>query len=176
MSNAATKPAVSAVVLALATLVPTTSAAGRQAPGTVNSARASVTVTGHPLNGAFTFTRVGDLTMWGPGGGLIDIADEHGGTFQYSPLSHAGTFKTTTATPLVVHAGLGPEVKVVTSNAGECTVTVTRADETGVSGSFECGRVTVMGPEKKILGAIDGMTGTFTASTTATPDAEARGE
>jgi hypothetical protein len=33
-----------------------------------------------------------------------------------------------------------------------------------VAGSFECGRVTVLGPEKKNLGAIDEMSGSFSAS------------
>src|SRR3954447_25753369 len=155
------------VLLALATLLPATVVVAGQQAATITSAHASVTVKGHVLNGAFTFDRLGDLTLWGPGGGVIDVGSDQGGTFQYSALSHTGKFKTTAATPLVVPVGVGPEVKVVTSNAGECTVTMTRADETGVSGSFECGRVTVMGPENKILGAIDGMTGTFTASTTA---------
>jgi hypothetical protein len=133
-------------------------------PEPVPTAHASVTVSGHILNGAFTFDRVGDLTMWGPGGGLIDIDSEKGGTFQYSPLAKPGKFKTTPATPLVVQIGTGPAVKIVTSAAGECTVTVTRADDTGVAGSFECGAVTVTGPEKKIFGPIDSMTGSFTAS------------
>ena len=133
-------------------------------PERVTTAHASVTVLGHILNGAFTFDRVGDLTMWGPGGGLIDIDGDKGGTFQYSPLSMLGKFKTTPATPLVVQIGAGPAVKIVTSAAGECTVTVTRADDTGVAASFECGAVTVMGSGKKIFGPIDSMTGSFTAS------------
>jgi hypothetical protein len=136
----------------------------RQSSDTITTAHASVTVKGHVLNGAFTYDRVGSLTLWGPGGGLIDIANDKGDAFQFSPISKPGKYKTTASMPLVVQAGVGPEVKVAASNAGECTVTVTRADETGVDGSFECGQVGVLGPEKKILGPIDSMTGSFSAS------------
>jgi hypothetical protein len=136
----------------------------RQASETITTAHASVTVKGHVVNGAFTYDRVGSLTLWGPGGGLIDIAGGNGDAFQFSPMSKPGKYKTTPSMPLVVQVGVGPEGKVVASNAGECTVTVTRADDTGVAGSFECGPVGVLGPEKKILGPIDSMTGSFSAS------------
>jgi hypothetical protein len=136
----------------------------RQASETISTAHASVTVKGHVVNGAFTYDRVGGLTLWGPAGGLIDIAGANGDAFQFSPISKPGKYKTTPAMPLVVQVGVGPEGKVVGSNAGECTVTVTRADETGVAGSFECGQVGVMGPEKKMLGPVDSMTGSLSAS------------
>ena len=131
---------------------------------TITSAHASVTVKGHVVNGAFTYDRVGDLTMWGPGGGLIDLANEKGDAFQYSATPRPGTFKTTASESIVVQVGVGPEGKVIASSAGECTVTLTRADDSGVAGTFECGQVGVLGPEKKILGPIDSMTGSFTAT------------
>jgi hypothetical protein len=101
---------------------------------------------------------------WGPGGGFIDIQSERGDGFHYSPFAKAGKYKTTVAQPLVVQVGVGPAVKIVTSAAGECTVTITRADDTGVAGSFECGAIAVLGPEKKNLGAIESMTGSFSAA------------
>ena len=141
------------------------SPAGMQAPPpTITSAHASVAIKGHPLAGSFTYDKVGDLTVWGAGGGFLDMTSERGDSFQYSPLARPGKYKTTVSQPLVVQIGVGPQVKVVASAAGECTVTLTRADDTGVAGSFECGHVTVMGPEKKMLGAIDQMSGSFSAS------------
>jgi hypothetical protein len=136
----------------------------QQPVGTITSAHASVTIKGHFVDGALTYDRVGDLTLWGPGGGLIDLGNEKGDAFQYSAMPTPGKFKTTPAMPIVVQVGVGPEVKVIASSAGECTVTLTRADDTGVTGSFECGKVVVLGPEKKILGPIDSMTGSFTAT------------
>ena len=133
-------------------------------PPTVTSAHASVAFKGRPLNGSFAYDKVGDLTVWGPGGGFIDIQSDRGDAFQYSPLAKAGKYKTTVAQPLVVQVGVGPSVKVAASAAGECTITLTRADDTGVAGSFECGRVPVTGPEKKVLGAVDSMSGSFTAT------------
>ena len=133
-------------------------------PPTITSAHANVSVKGRALEGSFAYGTVGALTMWGPGGGFIDIESERGDGFQYSPFAKPGKYKTTVSQPLVVQVGSGPTVKVVASAAGECTVTLTRADDTGVAGSFECGRVAVMGPEKKILGAIDQMSGSFSAS------------
>ena len=131
---------------------------------TISSAHASVTVKGHVVDGALTYDRVGDLTLWGPGGGLIDLANEKGDAFQVSAMPKLGSFKSTPALPIVVQVGVGPTVRTIASSAGECTVTLTRADDTGVAGSFECGKVVVLGPEKKILGPIDSMTGSFTAT------------
>ena len=145
-------------------LMPGAFAGAQRPPVGITTAHATVTVKGRILNGAFTYDRVGALTMWGPGGGLIDIDSTRGDALQYSALPKAGSYKTTASMPLVVQVGVGPTVKVVTSAAGECTVTVTRADETGVAASFECGRIEVLGPEKKMLGPIDSMTGSFTAS------------
>src|SRR4051812_47807801 len=136
----------------------------QQPAATITSGHASVAIKGHVANGAVAYDRVGDLTLWGPGGGLIDLGNDKGDAFQYSAMSTPGKFKTTAAMPIVVQVGVGPEVKVIASSAGECTVTLTRADDTGVAGSFECGKVGVLGPEKKILGPIDSMTGTFTAT------------
>ncbi len=133
-------------------------------PPTITSAHASVSVKGHSVAGSFTYDKVGDLTVWGAGGGFIDLTSERGDAFQYSALGKPGKYKTTVSQPLVVQIGTGPRVKVIASAASECTVTLTRADVTGVAGSFECGRVTVMGPEKKILGAVDQMSGSFNAS------------
>lgn len=133
-------------------------------PPTITTAQATASVKGRALNGSFSYEKVGDLTVWGPGGGFIDIQSERGDAFQYSPIAKPGKYKTTVAQPLVVQVGVGPTVKVAASAAGECTVTLTRADDTGVSGSFECGRITVLGPEKKVLGAIDSMSGAFSAT------------
>lgn len=133
-------------------------------PPTISTAQASVTVKGRVLNGSFTYGQVGDLTLWGPGGGFIDIRSDRGDAFQYSSLAKPGTYKTTVSHPLVVQVGVGPAVKVATSAAGECGVTLKRADDTGVAGSFECGRITVLGPEKKVLGALDSMSGSFSAT------------
>ena len=133
-------------------------------PPTITAAQATASVTGHALNGSFSYDKVGDLTVWGPGGGFIDIQSGRGDAFQYSPTARPGKYKTTVAQPLLVQVGVGPAVKVAASAAGECTVTLTRADDTGVSGSFGCGRITVLGPEKKVLGAIDSMTGSFSAT------------
>ena len=139
--------------------------AGTQAPPpTITSAHASVAIKGHAVAGSFSYDKVGDLTVWGAGGGFLDMNSQRGDAFQYSPLARPGKYKTTVSQPLVVQIGGGPQVKVIASAAGECTVTLTRADDTGVTGSFECGRVTVMGPEKKILGVIDEMSGSFSAS------------
>ena len=141
------------------------SLAGTQAPPpTITSAHASVAIKGHPVAGSFTYEKVGDLTVWGAGGGFIDMESARGDALQYSPLARPGKYKTTVSQPLVVQIGVGPQMKVIASAAGECTVTLTRADDTGVAGSFECGRVTVMGPEKKLLGVIDQMSGSFSAS------------
>jgi hypothetical protein len=153
-----------ALFMSLALLAAAGSARAQVPPPTISSTHASVTIKGRPVNGSFTYDKLGDLTMWGPGGGLIDIQSERGDTFQYSPFARPGKYKTTVAQPLVVQVGVGPTLKVIASAAGECTITVTRADDTGVSGSFDCGRVAVLGPEKRILGAIDSMTGTFTAT------------
>jgi hypothetical protein len=133
-------------------------------PPTITNAQATAAITGRVLNGSFAYNRVGDLTLWGPGGGFIDIQSERGDGFHYSPFAKAGKYKTTVAQPLVVQVGVGPAVKIVTSAAGECTVTITRADDTGVAGSFECGAIAVLGPEKKNLGAIESMTGSFSAA------------
>jgi hypothetical protein len=140
-------------------------AAHAQSPApTITNAQASVTATGHALNGTFAYTRVGDLTVWGPGGGFIDIQSERGDAFQYSPFAKPGKYKTTVSQPLLVQVGVGPSVKVAASAGGECTLTIARADDTGVAGSFECGRIAVLGPEKKVLGSLDSMRGFFTAS------------
>ena len=133
-------------------------------PPTISSAQASVTVKGHALNGSFVYEKAGDFTLWGPGGGFLDIQSDRGDAFQYSPLARPGKYKTTVSRPLVVQVGAGPGLKVAASAAGECTVTLTRADDTGVAGSFACGRIAVLGPEKKVLGAIDSMSGSFTAT------------
>jgi hypothetical protein len=133
-------------------------------PPTIATAQASVNVKGRPLNGSFVYNKVGDLSVWGSGGGFIDIDSDRGDAFQYSPLAQPGKYKTTVSQPLTVQVGVGPAVKVITSAAGECTITLTRADDTGVAGSFDCGRVTVLGPEKKVLGAIDSMSGSFSAN------------
>ena len=133
-------------------------------PPTITTAHASVAVKGRPLNGSFTYDKVGDLTVWGPGGGLIDIQSDRGDAFQYSPLAKPGTYKTTVSQPLVVQVGVGPAVKIAASAAGECTITLTRADDTGMAGSFECGRIAVVGPEQTALGAIDSMSGSFAAA------------
>ena len=130
---------------------------------TITSAHASVTVKGHVVDGVFTYDRVGDLTMWGPGGELIDLANEKGDAFRYSATPRPGTFKTTASTSIRA-GGRWPRGKVIALSAGECTVTLTRADDSGVAGTFECGQVGVLGPEKKILGPIDSMTGSFTAT------------
>ena len=140
------------------------SALAQSPPPTITAAHASVALKGRPVNGAFTYDKVGDLTVWGAGGGFIDITSARGDALQYSPTAKPGKYKTTVSQPLVVQVGVGPTVKVAASAAGECTITLTRADETGVAGSFDCGRVTVLGPEKKVLGAIDSMTGSFTAT------------
>ena len=133
-------------------------------PPTITTAHASVTVKGRPLSGSFSYDKAGDLTVWGPGGGLIDIQSDRGDAFQYSPLAKPGTYKTTVSQPLVVQVGVGPAVKIAASAAGECTVRLTRADDTGVAGSFECGRIAVVGPEQKVLGTLDSMNGSFTAA------------
>jgi hypothetical protein len=140
------------------------SALAQSPPPTITAAHASVTIKGRPLTGAFTYDRVGDLTVWAAGGGFIDITSDRGDALQYSPTAKPGKYKTTVSQPLVVQVGVGPTVKIVTSAAGECTITLTRADDTGVAGTFDCARVTVLGPEKKVLGAIESMTGSFTAS------------
>jgi len=136
----------------------------QQPAGTITSAHASVAIKGHVVDGALAYDRVGDLTLWGPGGGLIDLGNDKGDVFQYSAMPSPGKFKTTAAFPIVVQVGVGSDVKVIASSAGECTVTLTRADDTGVAGSFECGKVGVLGPEKKILGPIDSMAGSFSAT------------
>ena len=136
-----------------------------QAPlPTITTAHASVVVKGQPLDGSFTYDKVGDLTVWGPGGGLIDLQSDRGDAFQYSPLAKPGKYKTTVSQPLVVQVGVGPAVKIAASAAGECTITLTRADDTGVTGSFECGRIAVVGPEQKALGSIESMRGSFAAA------------
>jgi hypothetical protein len=151
------------IILALASSV-TICLRAQSPPPTVTTGQASVAIKGHALNGSFTYNTVGGLTMWGAGGGFIDLQSEREDAFQYSPIARPGKYKTTVARPLVVQVGAGPTMKVVASAGGECTITLTRADDTGVAGSFECGRVTVLGPEKKILGAIDSMTGSFGAN------------
>ena len=133
-------------------------------PPTVTAAQATVSIKGRAINGTFTYGKVGGLSMWGPGGGFIDIDSDRGDAFQYSPLARPGKYKTTVPQPLTVQLGVGPTVKVITSAAGECTITLTRADDTGVAGSFECSQVTVLGPAKKVLGAIDSMSGSFNAN------------
>ncbi|MEN3339786.1 MAG: hypothetical protein V7647_3462 [Acidobacteriota bacterium] len=153
-----------AVVTAGLAVVAIGSVAARQPSDTITAARATVTIKGHLLDGAFTYDRVGDLTLWGPGGGVIDIASDRGDAFQYSPMAKPGAYKTTPSMPLIVQVGVGPAVKIVASSGGECTVTLTRADDSGVAGAFECGRVGVMGPEKKMLGPVDSMTGSFSAT------------
>src|SRR4051812_27729677 len=67
----------------------------QQPGGTITNAHASVTVKGHVVDGALTYDRVGDLTLWGPGGGMIDLGNEKGDAFQYSAMPKAGTSKTT---------------------------------------------------------------------------------
>jgi hypothetical protein len=146
-------------------LAPALVALRAQSPApTITSGHASVSIQGHVLSGSFTYDKVGDLTVWGAGGGFIDLQSDRQDAFQYSPAGNTGKYKTTVARPITVQVGAGPTLKVVTSAAGECTVTLARADESGVDGSFACGRVAVLGPEKKILGAIDSMTGSFSAA------------
>lgn len=153
-----------ALLTAVLAVAPAAFVVGQQSSETITTAHASVAVNGHALNGTFTWDKVGALTMWATGGGFIDIDSERGDAFQFSPLGKPGQYKTTVSMPLVVQVGVGPAVKVAASAAGECTVTVSRADETGIAASFECGKIAVLGPEKKVLGTVDSMSGSFTAS------------
>ena len=153
-----------ALLTGLAAVCAMAAAHAQSGGATITNAQATVTAAGRVLNGTFAFTRAGDLTLWGPGGGFIDIQSDRGDAFQYSPFGKPGKYKTSVSQPLVVQVGVGPAVKIAASAGGECTVTITRADETGVAGSFACGRIAVLGPEKKVLGSVDSMSGTFTAS------------
>ena len=128
------------------------------------TARGSATVKGTGLAGTFTLDRAGALSVWGRGGGLVDLENAAGDMLQFSPQGTPGKFKTHPAMPLVLQVGVGPAVKIVRSAAGECTVTITRVDESGVAGSFECGKLPVTGLHNRQVGAIDGMTGSFSAS------------
>ena len=93
----------------------------QQPAGTITSAHASVTVKGHVVDGALAYDRLGDLTLWGPGGGLIDLGNEKGDAFQVSAMAKPGSFKTTPALPILVQVGVGTEVRTIASSAGECT-------------------------------------------------------
>jgi hypothetical protein len=132
---------------------------------TLKAASANVSITGGGIAGSYAFDRVGSLAAWGPrSGGLLEIQNEAGETFQFTAPPKPGKYKTSVGAPLVVQLGKGPQVKVVKSAAGECTVTVAQAADAGINGTFDCRSIPIAGPENKQVGAIEAMKGSFSAS------------
>lgn len=116
---------------------PGTETQGPEASGRLRSGEASVEVTGD-LRSSFTVPLIGDSVYSPPPGGMaLSYSDDRGNFFGIGGITFTGSEETSLELSVTITVGReSPQLFV--STAGECTVSISRADATGVQGQAEC--------------------------------------